>query len=334
MALSPRMPDLAALEVLVAVAQQGTISAAARELGVSQQAVSARIKSLESQTGARLVRRTHNGSTLTSEGVVVTEWATRLLQVASELDAGLGALRQDHNTRLRVCASLTIAEHLLPGWLVSMRNLAASKGHDAIDVVFSAANSDTVIEKVRGQLADVGFVEGPRVPRGIRTRTIAHDNLVLVVSPQHRWAGRQDPVGAAELACTPLVTREDGSGTREVLHAALERALGKGFSAARPALELSTTSAVRAAVYAGAGPAVLSELALADDLGARRLYRVPTTDVDLRRSLRAVWIGPPAPPAGAARNLISHIIMSAAAGRSRRRRADGSPARSQSPISA
>lgn len=301
------MPELGALEVLLAIAQRGSLNAAARDLGVTQQAVSARIASLESQTGVQLVTRSRFGSTLTQSGVVVTEWAARLLDVAAEVDAGLGALRQDRKTHLRVCASLTIAEHLLPGWLVSMREAAARTGDDPVDVVFTAANSDAVIDQVRDGQADVGFVEGPKAPRGIHSRIVGHDALALVVRRDHPWARRQSPVTAAELAATPLVTREDGSGTREALVAALEVTLGRGFKNAAPVLQLSTTSAVRAAVNAGAGPAVLSELALADDLATNRLCRVALVGVDLHRDLRAVWVGPRQPPAGAVRNLIGHI---------------------------
>src|SRR5262249_51631338 len=122
MPLSGHVPDLSAIEVLLAVAHHGSLNAAAAEIGVSQQAVSARIRSIEAQTGVLLVRRGPRGSELTSDGVVVAEWAARLLDVAAEFDAGLAALRQDRRQRLRVSASLTIAEQLLPSWLVSFRS--------------------------------------------------------------------------------------------------------------------------------------------------------------------------------------------------------------------
>src|SRR6266571_3388183 len=98
--LSSRVPDLAGLEALLAVARAGSLNAASRLLGITQQAVSARIRSAEAQAGVTLVSRTSRGSTLTPEGVVVAEWAARLLAVATELDAGLAALRNTHHTRL------------------------------------------------------------------------------------------------------------------------------------------------------------------------------------------------------------------------------------------
>jgi molybdate transport repressor ModE-like protein len=306
MTLSARVPDLAALEVLLAVARTGSLNAAAREVGVTQQAVSARISSAETQAGVTLVSRTSRGSTLTPEGAVVAEWAARLLAVAGELDTGLAAFRHDRQTRLRVSASLTIAEHLLPGWLVSLQARARQRGEVPADVELTVANSDTVVEQVRHGDADLGFVEGPASPKGLRSRVIGHDELAVVIRPDHPWAQRPQPVTSAELASTRLVSREQGSGTRKVLAAALSAALGTDVTLPVE-LALSSTAAVRAAVLAGAGPAVLSELAVAEDLASHRLARVAVTDVNLRRSLRAVWSGGRLPPMGAARDLLAHV---------------------------
>jgi DNA-binding transcriptional LysR family regulator len=307
MTVSARVPDLAALEILLAVARTGSLNAAARQVGVTQQAVSARIKSAEAQAGVSLVSRTSHGSTLTPEGIVVAEWAARLLAVAGELDTGLAALRRDRRTRLRVSASLTIAEQLLPGWLVSLQAQARRRGDAPADVVLTVANSETVVDQVRHGLADLGFVEGPASPKGLRSKVIGHDELAVVVRPDHTWATRRKrPVSAAELASTGLVSREQGSGTREVLTAALSAALGTRVTLPVE-LALSSTAAVRAAVLAGAGPAVLSELAVADDLASHRLVRIAVADVNLRRSLRAVWSGGQYPPAGTARDLLVHV---------------------------
>jgi molybdate transport repressor ModE-like protein len=312
MPLSVHVPDLSALEMLLTVARTGSLNSAARELGVSQQAASSRIRAIEAQTGVTLLSRTARGSTLTAEGVVIAEWGTRLLAVAAELDAGIAALRQDHRRRLRVSASLTVAEQLLPAWLVSFRAGArrpggADAGGPGAEIVLTAANSDAVIAHVSDGRADVGFIEGPHVPSALRRRVIARDRLVVVVPPAHAWA-RRGTVTAAELAATPLVSREQGSGTRDALAAALARSLGPATAQAPAALSLSTTAAIRAAVLAGAGPAVLSDLAVGDDIAAGRLVQVTVPGLDLRRALRAVWRGSAALPAGPARDLISHIL--------------------------
>jgi molybdate transport repressor ModE-like protein len=301
------MPDLAALEVLLAVARQGSLSAAGRDVGMTQQAVSARIAALEAQTGVRLVTRGPSGSQLTPAGTVAVQWADRLLQLAHEVDAGLASLRESSRTRVRVSASLTIAEQLLPGWLVSLQAGAVRRGEESVEVVLTATNSDHVIEQLKAGGADLGFVEGPRVPNGLRSRVVAHDELVLVVLPDHPWARRRLPIAVDELARTPLVTREAGSGTRDFLEAALTAELGRDHVLARPALEMSTAASVRAAVLAGAAPAVVSRLAIGDDVAAGRLRTVPVAELDLRRDLRAIWVGGRTPPAGAVRDLLSHI---------------------------
>jgi DNA-binding transcriptional LysR family regulator len=311
MALSPRMPDLAALEVLLAVSSAGGLGAAARRLGLSQQAVSSRIASLEARTGIALVARSKRGSTLTPGGVLVAQWASRLLETAAELDEGLAGLRADRRCRLRVGASLTIAEHLLPGWLVALRAQAERHGQAPVDFVFAAANSDAVIAQVRAGEADLGFIEGPRAPSGLAHLVIGRDELVLVVRPDHPWARRRRELSPAELAGVSLVAREAGSGTREAYVEALARALAADQDAtgpvhpAPPALEFSTTAAVRGAVLAGAGPAVLSELAVGEDLAAGRLRRVRVAGLDLGRDLRAIWAGSRQPPAGPVRDLVA-----------------------------
>jgi len=137
---------------------------------------------------------------------------------------------------------------------------------------------------VLAETVDLGFLEGPTVPRALGSQTVLRDRLLLVVPIGHAWARRRTPVTGDELAATRLVSREPSSGARQ----ALEMALGSR-TLAPPLLELSTASAVRAAVSAGAGPAVLSELGVRDDLQRGRLVDVPVSGLDLSRALRAVW---------------------------------------------
>ncbi|WP_299573796.1 LysR family transcriptional regulator [uncultured Williamsia sp.] len=301
------MPDLASLELLVAVARSGSLGAAGRELGMTQQAASARVRSMETQTGIALVRRSPRGSTLTPNGELVAEWGAALLDAAHRLDTGLATIRGESRDHLAVAASQTIAEQLLPRWLVSWAAAATRHGASPPAVTLSATNSDGAVDAVRSGGADLGFVESPDVPSDLRSRVVAHDELTLVVSPAHPWAREGTAVDAAALARTPLVTREPGSGTRLFLDAALRAALGGDVVVHAPAAEMPTASGVRAAVLAGTAPAVISRLAVADDIAMRRLAVVPTIGLDLHRPLRAVWVGGATPPAGAARDLVEHI---------------------------
>lgn len=290
--IAHRVPDLGALELLLAVARLGSLGAAARELGITQPAASSRIRSMERQLGVALVDRSPRGSTLTDAGALVTDWARRVVEAAAAFDAGAQALRHRRDSRLRVAASMTIAEYLLPGWLLALRS---QRPDTAVSLL--AGNSTTVAERLLADEADLGFVEGLSVPAGLDSTVIAHDHLIVVTAPTHPWARRQRPVPAEELASTPLILREKGSGTRQVLDAALG-------GLARPLIELSSTTAVKASAVSGAGPAVLSELAVGEELSMRRLVRIPVEGVTLARDLRAVWPTGHR-PTGPARELLS-----------------------------
>ncbi|WP_062518001.1 LysR family transcriptional regulator [Demequina gelatinilytica] len=270
------------LRMLVEVELRGSLTGAAQQLGVSQQAVSQRMRALERRWGLALFSRTARGTALTDHGVMVAGWAGTVLQHVDGFESAVAALRSDRAAHVRIGASLTVAEHLLPGWLV-----AYAAEPDAAQVELTAVNSATVAERVRAGTYDLGFVETPEPPARLAALVVAHDEVAIVVAAGHPWA-RRTSVSAAELARTPLLSREPGSGTRLTLERALESVLGPD-SVAAPAAELSTTAAIRATVLAGGGVAALSERAVRDDVEAGRLHRVRVDGPLLTRPLAAVW---------------------------------------------
>ncbi|MFG1928448.1 LysR family transcriptional regulator [Cryptosporangium sp. NPDC048952] len=283
MPLAPLFADLGSFDLLLSVARLGSVGQAAREHGVSQPAVSARLRQLERRLGIALLHRTPRGSTLTSEGALVADWARTAIDAADALAAGVGALRAAHDSTLRVAASQTVAEYLFPRWLVSVRAANPSLG-----VTLDAMNSADVARRVLAGEVDLGFVEGPDLPSGLHAETVHDDRLTVIVAPTHPWARRGIPV--SELAATPLVAREANSGTRRALESALHAA--GVTSIAPPLLELSSTTAIKYAVAAGSGPAVLSSLAIAGELSSGVLVEVSVESdppLRLRRELRAVW---------------------------------------------
>ncbi|MCX4821888.1 LysR family transcriptional regulator [Streptomyces sp. NBC_01142] len=293
--LAHRVPDLGALELLLAVARHGSLGRAARELGITQPAASSRVRSMERRLGVALVDRSPRGSQLTEAGALVTDWARRVVEAAEAFDAGAQALRGRRDSRLRVAASMTIAEYLLPGWLIALR---AERPGTAVSLL--AGNSSSVARRLLEGEADLGFVEGLSVPEGLDGTVIGRDRLLVVAAPSHPWARRRSPLTPAELAAAPLILRERGSGTRQVLDSALSECGGL----AEPLMELASTTAVKGAAVSGAGPAVLSELAVTEELASRRLTAIPVEGVHLRRDLRAVWPHSHR-PTGPARDLLS-----------------------------
>lgn len=272
-------PDIGALELLVSVAETGSIRQAAIAHHISQPAASVRIRGLEAALQLRLVERHTTGARLTQDGLAVVGWADKVLASMRALASGARALRTDQDSQLRLAASLTVAEYLLPTWLAPLYASTPTA------VSLRMANSEEVAALFARHEVDLGFVEGSSLPDGLQGRTVYRDELVVVVAPGHPWARRRTPLTATMLADASLVSREPGSGTREVLvHALARKDLAPSI-----AVEFASTTAIKAAVSAGLGPAVLSRLAVAAELADRRLVAVPVEGLNLTRSIRAVW---------------------------------------------
>ncbi|MCX5425547.1 LysR substrate-binding domain-containing protein [Streptomyces sp. NBC_00078] len=342
MGLPPETPELKVLELLVSVAETGSLGRAAARHGMSQPAASMRISALERRLRLVLLERSSTGSRLTPAGTAVVEWALPVLDAARALVSGVAALHADQQGRLRIAASMTIADHRVPGWLITLRARLPQ-----VRVALRVGNSAQVTDMVRSREADLGFVEGPRAPDGLRSRTIAEDELVVVVAPGHPWARRRQPLPLRTLAATPLIVREQGSGTRDAVWEVLRRsaahdplastdtappdsslagtppppagrrprsAVGSMVVGPRtcaepapPAAELGSTTAIKSAVSAGDAPAVLSRLAVSAELDDRRLISVPLEEPALlRRRFRAVWQRE-TPPTGPAATLLALV---------------------------
>lgn len=293
--------ELSAVRLLVAIADAGSVSAGARMIGMAQSNSSRAMATLERRLGYPLLNRSTRGSQLTTEGVLTVEWAREILDATDRFAAGAAALASPADTELVVGASMTVAEYLVPGWLSTFR-------HERKDVqtTLRINNSRRVIEGVRsGELA-LGFIETPDVPGDVHSIRIMTDHLTVVVSPEHPWAARTEPLTHEVLASTPLIEREDGSGTRAALDATI------GTERARPIAELNSNSAICLSVMAGLGPAVLSNLTVQGALRAGRLLQVPVTGPRLERDLRCIWFGVRR-PVGAAGRLLDIALKTAPA---------------------
>ncbi|MGS2810791.1 LysR family transcriptional regulator [Nocardia sp. MW-W600-9] len=281
MTLPPGTPDLEVLDLLVSVAELGSLGAAARRHGISQPAASMRIRAIERRMRVKLLDRGPTGSALTDAGHAVVEHARIVLAAVRDLVDDVDRLRAAAAPRLRIAASKTIADHRIPHWLAALRT-----DHPEVLISLEVDNSTQVAALVRDGVADLGFVEGPHPPAGLGSRVLGADDLVVVVAPDHPWAHRTTPVALAELAGTALLWREPGSGTRDTVWDLLSTAA----TPAGPAAELGSAAAIVAAARAGMAPAVLSRLIAAPDLATGALVAVPSADAArLTRKFRAIW---------------------------------------------
>lgn len=270
--------QVSSLTLLVGIADHGSLSAGARAVGIAQPNATRALKTLERRLGYPLVVRKTTGSTLTAEGVLTVQWAREVLASLDNLAAGARTLASDGETELVFGASMTVAEYLAPSWIGTLhQKLPRVKPRMRI------MNSQDVIAAVQNGQLTFGFVETPQLPQSLRYLKVWDDAMAVVVDPSHPWALRTAPLNVHELQSTPLIEREDGSGTRAFLdyisHA--ERP--------EPIAEFNSNSTICQCVAAGMGPAVLSQLAVAGSIEQGKLVEIEFEGPSLLREFRAIW---------------------------------------------
>jgi len=273
--------DLISIRLLLALEARGSISRAAAALHMAQPSASARLRRFEAIVGTALIDRGSAGSRLTPAGRLISEWAGEVVSALDGMTAAIGSLARDSVNPLRVAASLTIAEHLLPNWLAGL-----SERMPAADVHSFVGNSAAVCSLVASGEATLGFIESPEAPPTLTARSFATDEVVAVASRAHLWSATGHPVARADLLAAPLIVREQGSGTR----AAAESALGE-LSGRNTLIEVQSSVAARAALAMGRAVALLSILAVREDIRAQRLVQIPAEGLPVVRTLRTVWHG-------------------------------------------
>jgi len=292
---------LAVLRQLVEFEDHGSFGAVARHLGLSQPTVSSNMARLEQELGLPLFARSFRGTRLTLDGERVAAAARRVLDAADEFVLEVGRRGPDEPEPLRLAASLTIAEQLVPRWL-------ARPGGTSSRASVSVGNSDEVMEWVLSDKVHLGFVEGNSVRRGLMWAEVGRDELVAVVGVGHPWARAGQEIVPTELVAGGLVVREHGSGTREVLFDALLRA---GVAPPPELVSYGSTAAILTAVRHTGAVGVVSRLAADAALREGTLVRVAVAGLEMGRALRAVW-NPATPQRRDAAELVGALSRQAA----------------------
>ena len=274
-------PDVESLALFLAACEMGSISAAGRTRGLTQPAATAHIRKLERRLGVTLLHRSTKGCWPTEAGGTVAAWAKAVVSAVDRLVTGAKALQGDTGqVALRVTASYTTAEYILPQALIELRRRSPG-----IAISLLVSNSAGVIDDVLGGRSQLGFIEGDVVPRGLRHRSIAADRLVVIAATDNP-IDREVPLTPNELNAYTLILREPGSGTRDVFVKALAAA---GVPLPTSVIEIGSTAAIMRAVIAGDALGVVSELAMREHEYAGTLRSVPILGLHLDRTLRAVW---------------------------------------------
>lgn len=267
------MMTLEQLRIFIAVADKEHVTQAARQLNLTQSAVSAAVAALENHYNIKLFDRIGRGIVLTQTGRTFLTEARAVLARARAAEQSLQDLAGLQRGSLSISASQTVGNYWLPSRLEKFQ-----AAHPGIALHIRIANTEAVARDVQEGRADLGLVEGEIDDPGLSARKIAGDALIVVVGMTHPWAKKRR-VAPAMLTETGWVLREPGSGTRSMFEAALKRH-GLKLADLTIKLELPSNEALRSAVEAGQNATAISDLVVSPSLAARTLHRI---EVELPR---------------------------------------------------
>lgn len=272
------------LRTLVSIIEQGSLSAAARVRQVSQPAVTKQLQRVEAELGlALLVRGPKRRVELTPAGERVLAFAHETLARFEALERDLAQLKTVKRGRLALAASTIPGEYLLPRLLAAFRAECPQ-----VEVQMTISDTADVASRLLEDKADVGVIGSAIKRPGLRLERLVGDEIVLVVPPDHPFAALER-VAVEELRGQPLILREEGSGTRRSVEAALA-AVGFDLPHDRVALTLGSSQAVLEAVAQGLGVGFVSARASAQAQAGGRLACLGLTGVDLRRDLYLAYL--------------------------------------------
>ena len=238
------------LKVFRAVAQNLSFREAAKHLFLTQPAVTLQVKALENDLGVRLFDRSANGISLTRQGSVLLAYANKLAQLVSEAEQALTTDDGEPSGELSLGASTTIAQYVLP-WLLR----AFLDENPRVQVSLQSGNTREIVRLLLEDKVSLGLIEGPARDRGVHVERFMEDELVLITPPNFE----SEQLSCRELAASTLLLREHGSGSRQVVESALEKA-GLKLKSFTKVMELDSTEAIKSAVEVGLGVGFVSTL--------------------------------------------------------------------------
>jgi DNA-binding transcriptional LysR family regulator len=270
------------LLVFKTVAEQKSFSRAAQVLHMTQPAISIHVQTLEDYFGTRLLDRTNRRVSLTEAGRVLYHYAVQLSRLYDEARKAVAEVSGKVKGKLIIGATLTIGEYLLP----RVAGYYKQK-YPEVEITLQIANTQEIVRRVLAHELDLGVIEGQVEHPDLIQEDIFQDELVIIVSPRHPWAERGE-ITLEELKSEPIILREEGSGTRQVAAEGLKK-VGVELWSLKVAMELGSTQAIKEAVEAGLGVAIISRLAIKKESRNNLLREVRLRGVDFKRMLRVAY---------------------------------------------
>jgi DNA-binding transcriptional LysR family regulator len=266
------------LAIFHAIAQTGSISACAERMHISQPAISRQLKEFEKRTGVVLFERLPRGMRLTQAGEVLRDYATRLFEIAHTAQAAVKEIADARLGQLAIGASNTIGTYILPRLLALFR-----QQHPAIRISMFVGNTEQVSQGVADMRFMLGFIEGPLHVEDLQVERFRQDEILPVVAPGHPLT-RKKRLVAADFSAQPLLMREPGSGTRELIETTLhEQGIRPGS-----VVEFGNTEAIKQAAIHGGGIAFLPRICMPRELDSGDLVLLPAKHLTIHRPLSVI----------------------------------------------
>ncbi|ABZ83517.1 transcriptional regulator, lysr family [Heliomicrobium modesticaldum Ice1] len=264
------------LAIFKTVVDKGSISLAAQELHMTQSAVSQQILNLEAHFSVKLFDRLHRRLLITTAGKTLYPFAVELEQLYGRARNAMQELTQDISGLLRIGASMTIGEYLLPKLLVLFRQT-----HPRVSIAMDVSNSDHITAMVATGQLDLGFIESPDQLPGVLTAFPCGGDQLVIVGPAD--TADSAPLSLAELFQHHWVLREPLSGTRRFFEQFLQ-SRGAQPADLQVVMELGSTQAIKEAVKAGLGFSVLSRFAVTEEVAQQSLAIIPLAEGPIDRT--------------------------------------------------
>jgi DNA-binding transcriptional LysR family regulator len=273
--------NLRHLAVFNAVAITGGINRAAERLMISQPAVSRQVQALEHALGVTLLERRPRGIRLTEAGEILADYARRLFEIEAQANEVFADLRSLRTGVLRLGGSMSLGNYFLPEVIAAFHHQ-----YPEIRISLEVGNTYYILDMVRHNRVDIGFIEGDFDANEFNADLFMHDELIVIAHPGHPLAG-QGPMPFSRLCQHGCVMREAGSGTRAALNNLLKHA---GISDHPFNLTLGSPEAVKRTVQRGAGLAVASNLTVVNELESGALVHIPLSGPSAYRKLHRITL--------------------------------------------
>lgn len=266
------------LKIFVTVVDHKNFSRAAEELYLSQPSVSLQIRNLENELGTKLINRSPKHLELTQSGEIFYGYAKQILLLHDKAKQEIDQLTNVVTGVLKVGASYTIGEYILPSVLAEF-----AAQFPNVDIEASIANTEEMVQAVRVNHLDLALVEGEANYSDLVVRPIMEDEIILVVPNQHALA-RLPVVTAEHLQGQVWILREGGSGTR----AFSDKLIKDWGIQVKKTYIFGSSQAVKQAVMAGLGIALVSCWIVRKELNAQELTAIRIKGKRLTRSFSLI----------------------------------------------